>query len=144
MEDKQLTTNFKLSEFVCPCCGKGENYLFPALYEGLQKLRDLAGLPITVLSGYRCSEHNKAVGGASDSYHVKGMAADIQFSTRFNGQVTSVIDMFLLAEEINRFRDGGIGIYPHDRFIHVDVRSLRARWVRIKGKYISIPQWIKG
>lgn len=33
--------------------------------------------PITVNSGYRCPELNKAVGGAATSQHVKGEAADI-------------------------------------------------------------------
>lgn len=43
----------------------------------LDPLRKLFGKPITVNSGYRCPELNKAVGGFKTSDHVKGFAADI-------------------------------------------------------------------
>lgn len=43
----------------------------------LDPLRKLSGKPITVNSGYRCPELNKAVGGSKTSDHVKGFAADI-------------------------------------------------------------------
>ena len=43
----------------------------------LDPLREWYGKPIYVNSGYRCAELNKAVGGVPDSFHVQGMAADI-------------------------------------------------------------------
>lgn len=43
----------------------------------LAPLRAIYGKPITVNSGYRCPELNKAVGGSATSDHVKGFAADI-------------------------------------------------------------------
>ena len=43
----------------------------------LDPLREAWGKPITVTSGYRCPELNKAVGGAKTSHHLSGMAADI-------------------------------------------------------------------
>lgn len=43
----------------------------------LDPLREAYGKPIYVNSGYRCPELNKAVGGVSNSQHVKGEAADI-------------------------------------------------------------------
>lgn len=43
----------------------------------LDPLREIYGKPITVNSGYRCPELNKAVGGSATSDHVKGFAADI-------------------------------------------------------------------
>lgn len=43
----------------------------------LDPLREIYGKPITVNSGYRCPELNKAVGGSKTSDHVKGFAADI-------------------------------------------------------------------
>lgn len=45
--------------------------------EVLQPLRSAWGRPLTVNSGYRCPELNKAVGGVPTSQHVKGEAADI-------------------------------------------------------------------
>lgn len=43
----------------------------------LDGVREIYGKPITVNSGYRCPELNKAVGGSATSDHVKGFAADI-------------------------------------------------------------------
>ncbi len=45
--------------------------------EVLQPLRDMLGKVITVNSGYRSPEVNKKVGGATRSYHLGGLAADI-------------------------------------------------------------------
>lgn len=46
----------------------------------LQDIRDVIGKPMTISSGVRCPELNKAVGGTADSRHQKGLAADIQIS----------------------------------------------------------------
>ncbi len=43
----------------------------------LQPLRDKLGYSIHVNSGYRCPELNKTVGGAANSQHMTGQAADI-------------------------------------------------------------------
>lgn len=43
----------------------------------LDPLRELYGFPIKVNSGYRSPAVNKAVGGAANSQHIKGEAADI-------------------------------------------------------------------
>lgn len=48
----------------------GENILDP--------LREAWGAPIIVTSGYRCPALNKAVGGATNSQHIYGQAADIR------------------------------------------------------------------
>ena len=44
----------------------------------LEPIREIFGGPIIVSSGYRCEKLNKEVGGASDSQHMKGEAADLQ------------------------------------------------------------------
>ena len=47
----------------------------------LEPLREAFGRPITVSSGFRCPELNKAVGGARTSQHLLGQAADIHAPT---------------------------------------------------------------
>lgn len=48
------------------------------LTEGLERVREALGnLPIHVSSGYRCQRLNQAVGGAKQSAHILGLAADI-------------------------------------------------------------------
>jgi hypothetical protein len=43
----------------------------------LEPLRSAMGEPIRISSGYRCERLNRAVGGVSNSQHLKGQAADI-------------------------------------------------------------------
>ena len=43
----------------------------------LEPLREIVKRPIHVLSGYRCVAVNSGIGGASNSQHVEGKAADI-------------------------------------------------------------------
>ena len=76
---------FKEKELCCKCCGQlpplaRENV--EALVENvLDPLRERYGKPIVVNSGYRCPKHNKEVGGATNSQHIKGEAADIRPTT---------------------------------------------------------------
>jgi uncharacterized protein YcbK (DUF882 family) len=48
-----------------------------ALVELLERIRGLSGEPLVILSGYRSLGTNNAVGGAANSRHLKGDAADI-------------------------------------------------------------------
>ena len=48
----------------------------------LDPLRELYGKPIHVNSGYRSPLVNRAVGGATTSEHLKGMAADISAGSK--------------------------------------------------------------
>lgn len=72
--------NFKKSEFKCSCCGSYGVGIASSLVELLQKLRNKYG-SVIISSGYRCSKFNKKVGGASNSAHLKGQAADFYFSS---------------------------------------------------------------
>lgn len=47
------------------------------LMDYLDKVREAYGKPIRVSSGYRCRDLNRAVGGADDSQHKLGLAADL-------------------------------------------------------------------
>lgn len=43
----------------------------------LEPLREWAGEPVVITSGYRCPELNRRVGGVPSSQHTLGLAADI-------------------------------------------------------------------
>jgi uncharacterized protein YcbK (DUF882 family) len=47
------------------------------LLQHLDAIREKLGRPVTITSGLRCSEHNRAVGGRPTSAHLKGLAVDI-------------------------------------------------------------------
>lgn len=47
------------------------------LAAGLEKIRSVLGFPVHINSGYRCPALNQAVGGAANSQHMLGQAADL-------------------------------------------------------------------
>lgn len=120
-EDFQLSENFRASEFACRCgCGFGmrKGDVDRRLIMALQTLRYYCNAPLHVNSGCRCKAHNAAIGGEPDSYHLRGMAADIHGMP--------IHELVRLAEHIPMFLRGGIGTYP--TFVHLDVRGVKARW----------------
>ncbi len=62
----------------------------------LDPLREAWGKPITVTSGYRCSELNRLVGGVATSTHMQGMAADIS-----TGNMIDNRRLYQLAQDLN-------------------------------------------
>ena len=52
----------------------------------LDKVREMWGKPIGVNSGYRSAELNRAVGGAKNSQHLRGEAADITTGSKENNR----------------------------------------------------------
>ncbi len=91
----------------------------PELVDFLNNLRLRFGHELVVNSGYRSPEHNKAVGGVPNSYHTKGLAADIRPK-----DPAQLEELWQLADRMNE--TGGAGRY--DTFVHVDRRGLYARW----------------
>ena len=49
--------------------------------EVLEPARRVLGEPINITSGYRCLALNRAVGGVAQSYHVRGLAADLHIES---------------------------------------------------------------
>jgi uncharacterized protein YcbK (DUF882 family) len=114
-----MTKNFKRSEFACNC-GCGADNINPALVDALQKVRDLYGKPMKVNSGVRCAKHNRAVGGERNSYHMKGMAADIHMpNPAERGRFIAAV--CIAAPEIK-----GVGHY--NTFVHLDIRARGYTW----------------
>lgn len=74
-----LTSNFNRREFACKgqnCCGGGAPVSM-RLVTAIQVLRDRAGRPLAVKSGFRCPKYNAGQGGNARSPHLYGTAADI-------------------------------------------------------------------
>lgn len=113
----QLSKNFYSTEFDCKC-----NYVDckltkvdSRLVEYLQSKRESVKIPIKINSGFRCLKHNVNIGGAKNSFHTKGMAADI------------ILNGAKIRDYLIYFKDSkGLGIY--NTFLHIDMRDVRARW----------------
>jgi len=122
----KLSRNFALSEFAS-ADGKEPNgdvlKNLTELARQLEVLRSHIKLPIMVTSGYRSKEHNTKIGGALNSYHVLGMAADIKVKGMTPVQVAHAIELLI---KDGKMKEGGVGIYR--TWVHYDNRGTKARW----------------
>lgn len=113
----KLSRHFSRIEFVCRC-GCGMDTVDSELIAVLELIRERFG-PVHIISGNRCKEHNKAVGGADDSQHLYSKAADILSKGHKPKEVVEWLD--------KQFPDT-YGIGEYDTWVHVDVRKERGRW----------------
>jgi hypothetical protein len=102
-----------------------------------------------IRSGFRTPAHNQAVrgeGSARDSRHQFGDAADVYIDQTGSGRMSDLngdrkvnfADIKMILDAVERVEArypelvGGTGLYTgrNGQFAHIDVRGVRARWVR--------------
>lgn len=111
-----VSDHFKAKEFQCK--DKNEYLLIATeLIETLEKIRNHFNAPVIINSGYRTPSWNSKVNGASNSYHCKGMAADIVVKGHSSQEVAKYADSIM--------EQGGVIKYTN--FTHIDVREERYR-----------------
>lgn len=110
-----------MSEFRCKCGKAHDTLLADELVEKLEQLYDALNCSkIIVTSGFRCSMHDRTVGGSGTGQHTKGNAADICCYGQ-DGQPISSKTVCCKAQDIGF---GGIAnITTAYQYTHVDVRS---------------------
>lgn len=97
MQDQLLSPHFRLSEFTRSRTAEAagiDNRIPEALIPNLvtlceavlEPLRQHAGKPITISSGYRCLRLNALVGGVPTSQHLTGEAADLHLPSLAEGR----------------------------------------------------------
>ena len=117
-----LSTHFRKWEFRCPCkkCRRKKVRVSSLLLFKLEMMIIIIDReidfhkPVIVLSGNRCEEENKRIGGFPNSEHIPnpdGEAADITVDS------LTPIELGLIAEEV-----GGLRIGIAKWGIHVDVK----------------------
>lgn len=77
----------------------------------LDPAREKLGRPIAVNSGFRCVVHNRKVGGASNSQHMRGEAADLRISGKSEELARVIVENGVFDQLI---------IYP--TFVHVSYK----------------------
>ena len=119
-----LSKNFTLAELTVTSTGlpnkptEAEIANLQALVtKVLQPLRELYGKPIKVNSGYRSAVVNRAIGGATNSQHSTGEAADLDAAD--NTSLFLLIRQFLPFDQL--IWEGGTDTQPD--WIHVSFRA---------------------
>lgn len=123
----QLTKHFNLSEFACH---DGTGYIEGLRREqGLSKWRanrrarglarrlervrkDLGNKPLHLNSVFRTISYNASIGGAKNSAHTRGCAADMR--------PPEGVSLIELRSSVRKHFDGGVGYYPASNFVHGD------------------------
>lgn len=76
-DQTQLSEHFNAKEFQCKCGKPHSFFVSEELIANLEILRSTLNCRnIHISSGYRCPEHDVAVGGKGNGKHTKGLAAD--------------------------------------------------------------------
>ena len=97
-------------------CKSGSGFdIRDELRDELNNLRVEFGGPLFVNSGARSVEYNKLVGGAPNSLHTYGLAADIRWPVGSANRYRLLMDACELGFT-------GIGFY--ETFIHLDLRHI--------------------
>ena len=112
--EQALTPNFKVKEFRCKD-NSDEIFIDTDLIKNqLQNIRNHFAKPINIVSAYRTSTYNKKIGGATNSYHVKGQAIDFNIT----GITPNEIAKFCEKMNLN-------GIIQYNNFVHIDSRPTK-------------------
>ena len=133
----KLSDNIVLGEFM----SKGADGSEPTpvdmeLIRKLQQMRDLLGA-VHINSGYRTPKHNASQGGAPNSYHVHGQAADVWF-----GAAAMRVPDELAAQCAQYLGFKGIGLYTG--WVHVDTREAPYYYRQPGNTAIAVPKGFPG
>lgn len=127
-EFKERWPDFHPKEIACRGTGRVA-FNFEAM-DKLQALRKLRGRPIILNSAYRSPEHNKAVGGAPNSEHLRAQAFDVQMSNH---------DPAEYERDARKVGFRGFGFYVRQNFIHADIGRAREWGVRFPRTVTGLP-----
>lgn len=103
--DRQLAKNFRVREFACK--DRSDTILIDdALVVALQQLRDYFNKPVIIGSGFRTDTYNARIGGARNSLHLRGMAADIDVGR-------PALDPLIVCMKAQALGLSGLGCYQY-------------------------------
>jgi uncharacterized protein YcbK (DUF882 family) len=130
-----ITPHFSLSEFTCrdgsPYPAEWIASRLKPLCDALERIREAAGAPVKIVSGFRSESYNRRIRGARLSQHVQGRAADFVIRGMSAAKVHELV--------LGLYRDGAIkvgGLGAYVAFTHIDVRPA-VRLVRWGGSRVE-------
>ena len=136
---KQLTKNINVSEIKCK--GKSHIHNTKIDLDHLNKVQEFMAYIgadwVKFSSGYRCSTHDKTVGGSGSGQHTKSTATDQYF--RIGGKNGKIIPAKEVCCKAQDFGFKGIG-YIDANYVHLDSRTSGTyRGDETKGRSNNIP-----
>jgi uncharacterized protein YcbK (DUF882 family) len=111
-------SHFKPSEFDSPDTPGSGRLMDARFLAKVEGARAECGFPWNIVSGYRTPAHNKAVGGAPNSWHMKGKACDVR--CRDGARRYAIVAAAIAA--------GIKGIEVCDGHVHLDDRPTAYLW----------------
>lgn len=132
----KISKNFEDTEYSCTHKIINPD---PRLVLGMQKYRDIIGVPIKITSGGRCALCGESI---NTPHFVSDTHPHLAADSIAIGK--TLLEMYRAALQVEEFAGvcGGIGIYPYSAdepnrgFLHLDVRTHQvARWSRVQGVY---------
>ena len=106
----------------CPCCGRlHRTALYRRHMAALGRLADICGFGLVIISGYRCPDYNRSVGGTFDSWHIL-FATDVVPDTAGNGRLERI---YRLGSEAGF---SGTGLNGDGDYVHLDLRFPPRSW----------------
>ena len=110
---------FSREEFACKC-GCGFSTVDAELLAVNIDIKKHFGNAVVIInSGCRCEAHNRAVGGAENSTHVRAIGADI---------IVSGVNSYKVYDYVDKKFSDKYGVGKYNGRTHIDVRAKKARW----------------
>lgn len=117
----KVSDHISRAEYECRHCHKlppswsasGGPDVYGQFFLDFEEIREAWGKPIIIHSGYRCPEHNKAVGGEDLSAHLFGLALDVSPERR-----EDLRRLYQIAVDLRP--ELRLGYYSKAGFFHMD------------------------
>lgn len=126
----KISQHFKVKEFKCKDGSDKVIIDVDFVKNELEKIRNTFNKPVCINSAYRTPEYNNKVGGAANSYHMKGQAFDIVV----NGETPETIAKVA-------YNVGCGGVIRYNTFVHVDSRVARYLAINNNGKVTKVTKF---
>jgi len=136
---KNFSEHISFEEYACKCCKRlppdfkidAIPNVFLEFFNAFEQLRKKWEKPISIVSGYRCVQHNRRIGGAPLSAHLFGLALDLLFETNEDAEkFRALVDAVTPELRMGKYN-------KHPRLVHIDTAYLifpRAHRAWAKGK----------
>lgn len=116
-DEKEITVSAmgeKLKIKNIPSRDEKDNILYTA--SRMDVIREYLGIPLIVLSWFRCEELNTAVKGSKTSAHRFGLAVDV-YSTKMNSK--DIYNKLIEAQAKGVLQFDQLIYYPKQNFVHI-------------------------